>query len=186
VIRQATYDRLSFARSPNSVTAAVFGLIGVVVGALINGVVTGMLSRRAERSASRSAARLVLSELVRFYTLAVESDRLPPENLPQLRDIAPRVWQSQREILARSLSMEQWELVAGAYARVDALESVLVFDADGSLAEWRSGEAKRLLSYLIGPVEAAAAALAAAAGADHDPVEELRDSDLVGRGMVAA
>jgi len=168
------------------VTAAIFGLIGVVVGALMNGVVTGMLSRRAEQSARRSAARLVLSELVRFYTLAIESDRLPPESLPQLRDIAPRVWQSQREVLARALSIEQWELAAAAYAHVDALESVLVFDADGSLAEWRSSEAKRLLSSLIAPVEQAAAALAEAAGAHHDPIEELRGGDLVGRGMVAA
>jgi hypothetical protein len=167
------------------VTAAVFGLVGVVVGALVNGVVTGVLHRRAEHSARRSAARLVLGELVRFYALAIESDRLPPQNLPQLRDVAPRVWQSQREILARALTNEQWDLVAAAYARVDALESVLVFEADGSLAEWRSSEAERLLSYVITPVEEAAAALAEAAGARQNPIDELRDGDLVGRGMVA-
>jgi hypothetical protein len=167
------------------VTAAIFGLIGVVVGAVVNGMVTGILNRRAERSARQSAARLVLSELVRFYALAIESERLPPENLPQLRDIAPRLWQSQREILARALSIEQWELVAGAYARVDALESVLVFDADGTLAEWRSGEAKRLLTELMSPVEDAAGALAEVGGAHHSAIADLRESDLVRQSMVA-
>jgi len=167
-------------------TAAVFGLIGVVVGALVNGVVSGVLSRRAERSASRSAARLVLSELTRFYTLAVESGQWAVENLPQLRDVAPRVWQSQRDMLARSLPIEQWDAVAGAYARIDALESVLVFEADNSLAQWRSIEAKRLLSYLIDPVEEAAVALTEAAETKRNPIEELRTGDLVGAGMVAA
>jgi hypothetical protein len=45
-------------------TAAIFGLLGVIVGAVINGVVNGVLQRRIERSDLRSATRLVRSELI--------------------------------------------------------------------------------------------------------------------------
>jgi hypothetical protein len=141
------------------VTAAIFGLIGVVIGAVINGAVTSWHQRRVERSDFRSAARLVRSELVQFRSLGLEAARRPPEHLPQLQDATPILWQSNRGVLARSLSDQDWNLVARAYAHVDALTSVLVFEPDGTLIAWRSNEAQRLLAEMIEPVEAAAVAL---------------------------
>ena len=149
-------------------TAAIFGLIGVVVGAAINGAVTSWHQRRVERSDFRSAARLVRSELVRFRSLAREAGRHIPEHLPQLHEAAPILWQSNRAVLARSLGEEDWELVARAYAHVDALTSVLVFEPDGTLVEWRSREARRLLAEMTEPVEAAAVALRQATGSAAD------------------
>jgi hypothetical protein len=51
-----------------------------------------------------------------------------------------------------------------AYARVDALNSVLVCEPDGTLIEWRSREAERLLGELLEPVKEAIAALGKLAG----------------------
>jgi hypothetical protein len=156
-------------------TAAIFGLLGVIVGGVINGVVTAVLQRRSERSDQRSAARLVRSELVGFHSLALEAARRPPEHLPQLRNAAPVLWQSNRTVLARALTDEHWALVARAYAHVDALLSVLVFEPDGTLVDWRNREAQRLLASMIDPAEEAAVALRRAAGFPSDRLDETPD-----------
>ena len=44
-------------------TAAIFGLVGVVIGALITGGTNYVLQVRAERREIRAAARLMLQEL---------------------------------------------------------------------------------------------------------------------------
>jgi hypothetical protein len=134
------------------VTAAIFGLLGVIVGGVINGVVSAVLQRRTERSDQRSAARLVRSELVDFRALALEASRRSPEDLPQLRDATPVLWQTNRAVLARALTDEHWARVARAYAHVDAVLSVLVFETDGTLVDWRRREAQRLLGETIQPV----------------------------------
>jgi hypothetical protein len=156
-------------------TAAIFGLVGVVVGAFINAALTAQLQRRTEHSDRRSSARLVRSELVRFRSLALEAAQRPPEHLPQLRETTPIIWQSHRAVLARALTDMDWELVAHAYAHVDALVSVLVFEPDGTLVDWRSREAKRLLAGMIGPTEEAAVALRQAAGLPSDRYDDLPD-----------
>jgi hypothetical protein len=167
----------------SGLTAAIFGLVGVVVGALINGAAIALLQRRTEKSDRRSAARLVRSELVRFRSLALEAASRPPEHLPQLRNAAPTLWQSHRAVLARALSDQQWELVALAYAHVDALASVLVFEPNGSLAEWRSREAQRLLAGMLEPVEDAAVVLRQALAVSEEDGEL---PDFPEQGPVAA
>ena len=138
--------------------AAIFGIIGVIVGGLINAVVSWLAQRRKDESTALSAKRLVATELGTWLTLARAAASRPPEELPQLRKATPKIWQSNRGVLARSLSDDDWELLATAYAHVDALESVLVFDHDGALEDWQSREAKRLLEE-VNPVEEARAAL---------------------------
>ncbi len=152
-------------------TVAIFALVGVIVGAVVNGAVTAFLQRRANWYERRSAARLVRSELVHFRSLALEAARRPPENLPQLRDATPILWQGHRAVLARALRDEDWELVARAYAHIDALISVLVFEPDGTLAEWRSREAQRLLAGMIGTVEQAAVTLGPSTGRFDNQVD---------------
>jgi len=153
-------------------TAAIFGLVGVIVGGVINGAVTAVLQRRTEGSDRRSAARLVRSELVRFRSLALEAARHSPEHLPQLHQTTPVIWESYRAVLARALANEDWVLVARAYAHLDALAAVLVFEHDGALVEWRSEEAQRLLADMIEPVEQAAMALAQPAGFPSDHFDD--------------
>src|SRR3954452_15287485 len=97
-------------------TAAIFGLLGVIVGGVINGVVTAALQRRTDRADQRSAARLVRSELVGYRSLALEATRRPPDHLPQLQNAAPVLWQSNRTVLARALPNGHWARVARAYA----------------------------------------------------------------------
>jgi hypothetical protein len=168
-------------------TAAIFGLIGVIVGGIMNGAATALLQRRAERSDQRSAARLVRSELVRFRSLALEAARRSPEDLPQLRETTPILWQSNRGVLARALTEHDWALVARAYAHVDALVSVLVFEPDGTLQDWRTHEAQRLLAAMLDPVEEAAGALRRAAGVLSEPLDGLPElPEFPEEGPVAA
>jgi hypothetical protein len=145
------------------------------------------LQRRVERSDQRSAARLVRGELIRFWTLAREAAQRSPEDLPQLRDIAPILWQSYRAVLARALTEEDWVLVARAYAHVDALAAVLVFERDGTLVAWRTREARRLLAAMIGPVADAALALRRATGDPSGRLDDWPDSqEFPEHGPVAA
>jgi hypothetical protein len=153
-------------------TAAIFGLLGVIVGAVINGVVTALLQRRTELSDQRSAARLVRSELVAFRALALEARGRSPEHLPQLRDANPVLWQANRAVLAKALSDHHWALIARAYAHIDALLSVLVFEPDGTLVDWRRREAQRLLGEMVDPVEEGALALGEAAGLRAERLDE--------------
>jgi hypothetical protein len=159
-------------------TAAIFGLVGVVVGALVNGAVAAWRQRVSARSKLLTAARLVQEELVRYRSLALAASRRPPEELPQLQHCEPVVWQSNRAVLAWALDDDVWRVIARAYAGVDALVSVLVFGPGLSLEEWRSREAQRLLTALVEPVEKAAAALAAVCGVPLE-LPEFPDEDLI-------
>jgi hypothetical protein len=127
-------------------TAAIFGLLGVIVGGVMNGVVSAMLQRCTERSEQRSAARLVRSELVGYRSLAREAAQRSPEHLPQLHDATPILWQSHRTVLARALSDEHWAVVARAYAHVDALLSVRSLSPTAH--SW-TGEAAKRSGYSV-------------------------------------
>jgi len=146
------------------VSPALIGLLGVIVGAAINGGLASLREWRTEKSNQQSAARLVGAELVKYHALALGARELRPDQLPQLQDSTPIVWQSNRAVLARGLESDDWDLVARAYAIVDALVSVLVFEPDGSLEGWRNGEARRLLDAMTEPAEKAALALGRFAG----------------------
>jgi hypothetical protein len=162
---------------PNAVTAAIFGLLGVIVGGVINGVVSTALARRTEDADRRGAARLVRSELVRFRSLAIGARMWTPEHLPQLRYAGTELWDANRAVLARGLRNEDWALVARAYAHVDAALSVLVFEPDGTLVDWRRHEAQRLLAELVEPTEQAALILGQAAGLRSEQLDEAREPD---------
>jgi hypothetical protein len=149
-------------------TAAIFGLIGVVVGGVLNGLVNALLQGRVDRSTQRSAALLVRTELVKFSSLALAAMQRPPDELPQLQNATPVLWQSQRAMLARGLSDADWTAVARAYAHMDALASVLVFTPEGTLEPWRAREAQRLLSGMVVDVQEAAVTLGRVAGLPSD------------------
>jgi hypothetical protein len=100
------------------VTAAIFGLIGVIIGGLISGAVQVLLARRSERLQGRSSARVVISELrerrdLLAYWLKLgswdPSDWTTPERWQ---------WEIRRGDLASALSPRDWEAVEQAHMRI--------------------------------------------------------------------
>jgi hypothetical protein len=107
------------------VTAAIFGLIGVIIGALITGGVSYALQVRLERRELRAVARLMLQELggsadlIRF---ALDRDDR------QLLDDEPieDEWKRHHLLLARHLPDDDWDAVALGYGERMVVLSLLV------------------------------------------------------------
>ena len=124
------------------VTAAIFGLIGVVVGGLLNGAVTAWQARRTDAFAARVGARLVDLELRQAaLALAVLEDEKPIASgeggSPKFSTAA---WDKYQEVLARTLADEDWLTVSAAYEVVTGspgrkLASTLIADAEPNGAE---------------------------------------------------
>jgi hypothetical protein len=106
---------------------AVLPLIGVVIGAVLGGGMTFLLDRRRERRAARAGLRLVVVELRRIQStwqnLTNEWDEKPTAETAewvisevQGRPFSTAQWQNHQEILASSLSGEDWKALADAYA----------------------------------------------------------------------
>jgi uncharacterized membrane protein len=159
-----------------SMAAAVFGLIGVIVGGVINGAVSWWLERGRQSSDAQSAGRLVQSELVFFRAAAREIQLHWPTELPQLRHAGNPLWQSNRAVLSRALRDEDWDAVQRAYAGIEAFLSLLVFDHDGNIVEWRVNEARRLASEMSGEIDRAVQVLApnGAAAERYEPADDPR------------
>ena len=145
--------------------AAIFGLLGVIVGGVLNGLVSAWLAARALRSDRQVGIRLVRSELAFFLGAAKRASSTPLEDLPTLHRATTELWQDNRSLLAKSLNDTQWVLVARAYAYIDTLLALLVFDPDGELAPWRIREGTRCCKDMIKPIRGALKALA---GDDED------------------
>jgi hypothetical protein len=143
------------------VTAAIFGLLGVIVGGVLSGLVSVWLADRTLRSDRQVGVRLVRSELVFFLGAAERAASVPLEDLPTLHRASTELWQGNRSILAKSLNDGQWMPVARAYAYIDALLALLVFGPDGKLAQWRIDEGTRCCNGMKEPIRAALKALTA-------------------------
>jgi hypothetical protein len=97
-------------------TAAVFGLLGVIVGGALNGLIQAALARRRDRADGVAAARLVLHELELLkgdFELWLQGDR--PPRVP----ITSPAWQAHRASLARVLAEPEWDMVSAAYTWVE-------------------------------------------------------------------
>ena len=101
-------------------TAAIFGIIGVIVGGLLNGAVAAWQQRRRERRAARPAARAVMDELSEMQAVLFADAHREPEyragGVP-----APRAWPEHRMTLASVVDGETWTAVSGAYAMAEYL-----------------------------------------------------------------
>ena len=99
-------------------TAALFGLLGVIVGGVLNGVVAQVIARRQEAAGGRVAARLVGHELgllcgefEHMQKFGVAAGLVPvPIRTPE--------WDQHRTTLAGVLSDEAWEVVQAGYTWV--------------------------------------------------------------------
>lgn len=111
-------------------TAAIFGLVGVVLGAALNVLLAEVAAWRRERKAARTAARLTLAELSgnhRRIKSAVDKkawDELATEG------IRTDEWFAHRELFAQALEHDDWILVANAYGRLQLV------------GQWRDAQAK--------------------------------------------
>ena len=99
-------------------TAAIFGLLGVIVGAVVNGAVSYVLGRQRERAEGRAAARLVGFELRdHASTLRAVLDRRSWEALgPRPPDTSE--WDAHRAVLARVFDDDEWSTIAQAYSSI--------------------------------------------------------------------
>jgi hypothetical protein len=106
------------------VTAAIFGLIGVIIGALITGGVSYALQVRLERRELRAVARLMLQELGSADLIRFALDR----DDRQLLDDEPieDEWKRHHLLLARHLPDDDWDAVALGYGERMVVLSLLV------------------------------------------------------------
>ena len=111
-------------RLSSPVTAAIFGLIGVVVGGLITGGVDYFLQWRSEKAEQKRAKRLVSFEIdaiVVGLESIIERGHLPERGLTEewRGQFLPAVeWSQQKAALALALSDEEWMLVETFYFNV--------------------------------------------------------------------
>lgn len=158
-------------------TAAIFGLIGVVVGAAVNGVVSYLLASRHEKADAKAAARLVHSEL-RAHLHVLDSV-LKAGTFGEIPPDPPTVdeWAAHRSILARTLSNDAWANIAWSYNDMAVLASAYKSGAErcgvnpetrAVLIEMRSGLAQAL---------AAAQAVARGQKVDREAVNTYLEND---------
>jgi hypothetical protein len=114
----------------NLVTAAVFGLVGVVIGGLISGRATYLMARRQERAALRQAKRLVADELFDIalqLSILREDGATPPESSPMRHNPLPSTsWEMNKATLAQGLSDKDWDDLPGFYSRMEAYRTSLI------------------------------------------------------------
>ena len=98
--------------------AAIFGLIGVIVGGLLNAAVTAWQTRRADVADGRLAARVVAVELREADTVLTLIPGAAAEEAGR-EQLSSAAWVKHREVLARTLSDQDWEAVAEAYEVIE-------------------------------------------------------------------
>lgn len=96
-------------------TAALFGLIGVLVGALLAVTLQYLLGVRNEYGAATAAARLIIAEL------NVLIEIFQSGNVDASRALEAPAWDQQKAALALVLPDEHWKVVAHVYAKLAAI-----------------------------------------------------------------
>jgi hypothetical protein len=119
------------------VTAAIFGLLGVIVGGLVTGGVSYVLEARRERKELRRARRLVWAEIdvIRIQLrLLAETGRVPLEGVRDTPDrfLPSLEWSQHKSILAAELSDEAWVDVSSLYDALVPVKLVLMAREPGS------------------------------------------------------
>jgi hypothetical protein len=102
------------------VTAAIFGLIGVLVGASRNGLVQWLMARRSDVAEARTAARLVTYEL-REYQQLLQYTLLNRRWETGLW-FSPAIWREHQARLAGACSTTEWIPVERAYLGIEIVD----------------------------------------------------------------
>jgi hypothetical protein len=112
------------------VTAAIFGLLGVLVGGVLNGVVQWRLDIARQRAAARGARRLVGEEMLRDLTAIASS--VSHGTTVLLRELSKDAWAQHREALAGVVTDDEWFRLVEGYASVQIVREIapVALDAD--------------------------------------------------------
>jgi hypothetical protein len=100
-------------------TAAIFGLLGVIIGGLLNAGIAWIGDRRRSRRDARVAIRLVATEIEEnqiSFKLALEA-----RSYRQFEYAGTKAWDSWRETLADVLTDEDWEPINKYFVRAENL-----------------------------------------------------------------
>jgi hypothetical protein len=111
-------------------TAAIFGLIGVLVGGVLNGAVSWLIELSRQRDAARASARLLSHELrgnLRVLDEAIglvgKSKERPEAAADKLRELSQTQWTEHKSRLAQGLRAEDFELISGAYVNLHEIDT---------------------------------------------------------------
>jgi hypothetical protein len=101
-------------------TAAVFGLVGVVIGGLLNGGITWAVTRATRKKQQRVALRLVTDELV--FTVGALQTILTAKQWPSYGHgiMDAQEWREHKLVLAEMLPRDTWTRVCGFYRSLGA------------------------------------------------------------------
>jgi hypothetical protein len=160
------------------VTAAIFGLLGVIVGGMLNGLIAWRLERDRDRVTSRAAARLVMAELDDADSQAdfgLGIGDLADWGRPLLSD---KAWRGNSAQLARTLDDETWRFVVASYELMDLARPFL----EGRGSSFKPAD--RMLSDIREVIAVARPGLArhASQKAAQPPQKHPRDSTNAGVG----
>jgi hypothetical protein len=131
---------------------ALVGLIGVIVGTAIAGGFQYALRRRTDTSESRVAARLLGEALLNRHVPTPKDSSLP--EVYDFEWIADE-WREHRAVLARSLTWQQWSVVAEAVNRASSLSGQRIGEVapGGAPAEEYDGAISQLEAGVLDLVE---------------------------------
>ncbi|MGZ4288913.1 MAG: hypothetical protein ACXVHB_31640 [Solirubrobacteraceae bacterium] len=136
-------------------TAAIFGLIGVLIGGVLNGVVSWLIELSRQRDAARASARLLSHELqgnrrVLDDAIGLVSGEIknPEAAADRLGELSQSQWAEHRSTLARGLRAEDFDVISRAYVnlyeinaaatRLRQLAATARIDEKGKTADARS------------------------------------------------
>jgi hypothetical protein len=104
------------------VTAAIFGLLGVLVGGVLNAAIARSLSKREMSDAVRAAARLFVDEMSHASNVVKFEDQVA-RNLMVPRTMVPTTerWTEYGELFARALPAMEWLKLRQAVVDLTAL-----------------------------------------------------------------
>jgi hypothetical protein len=103
------------------VTAAIFGLIGVVVGALLATAREYFMAWRQERAAVRANSRLVTLDLKRAREAFEDRQGRQSKAGSWAGDLSLNDWRGRLDFLARSMPDDDWDAVADAFIAVERI-----------------------------------------------------------------
>jgi hypothetical protein len=119
---------------------AVLPLLGVLLGALATGGVTYHVRRREERAEVRQTVRLLDLELIQLKVLAQAgtTDDQPDEAARERFLRIPATWESDRKVLARWLSDEEWQALTVVIMDIQIVDELFASGghSDGSHDAW--------------------------------------------------
>jgi hypothetical protein len=90
------------------VTAAIFGLVGVVIGATLSGGIEYLARRREERATARALARAIHAHLMEMQSQCSYCLERSNWTLMDTPFVLPEIWRENELVLARLLTWKQW------------------------------------------------------------------------------